>query len=99
MPDILEPLNQFNQEFLLQEIDDLMIGQERLTNKENIDRIYRILDFNSFLLSLKSPVVKGQNVNFDRNATNFTLAWGQETQANNDSVEFIKFIATINIYW
>ena len=48
MPNILGPLNQFSQEFLLQEIDDLMIGQERLTNKENIDRIYRILDFNTF---------------------------------------------------
>ena len=67
--------------------------------QRNIDRIRRILDISSFWLSLKSPVVECQNVNIDRNVENFISAWGQEAQANNNSVKFIKFIATINIFW
>ena len=58
------------------EIGDLMSEQERFTNKENIDRICGILELDSFLLSLKSPAVRGQNVDLDRNANNFTSAWG-----------------------
>ena len=52
------------------EIGDLMLEQERFTNKENIDRIYGILELDSFLLSLKSPAVRGLNVNLNRNANN-----------------------------
>ena len=59
------------------EIGDVISQQERFTNKENIDRICRILDIDSSWLSLKSPIVTGHNMDFDRNADNFTSAWGQ----------------------